>query len=178
MLISKLSDLRNHSGHYDIFHAEEDWLMNPLAIVNIDSELYKSPNGFVSDVTTDVGESGAMTVRVKVRQPTKKVPTLNEMIVGELDVIYIYDKEGNYSHSEILNRFALIKEGVDAGEIEMDFYGVPVYEQNPDLMRVRQEDLDWEGNPLIARLTLPESEFNLPLEEKLESRIVGLLKRQ
>lgn len=173
MHLSTLSDLRNYEGHHDIFHTK-DWLMNPLAIINIENPLYQNRNGFVSDVTANVGESGAMSIRVKLKQPIKKVPTFSEMVLAEMDVIYVYDNEGNYNHSQILNRFALIKEGLDNGEIDYDFYGIPVYESKPDLKRVTKQEL--EDDLFISRLTHPELELNLPLNETLERRIVGLLK--
>ena len=174
MHLSTLSDLRNYEGHHDIFHTE-DWLMNPLTIINIDCQNYKCHNGFVSDVVADVKEDKTMNIRIKVKQPVKKHPTLDKMIVSEMDVIYIYDSNGNYSCTEILDRFALIKESLDKGELEYDFYGIPVYENEPDLMRVKEEDL--RGDSYIAQLCSPELELNLPLNETLEQRIVGLLKR-
>ena len=58
----------------------------------------------------------------------------------------------------------------------MDFYGVPVYESEPDLMRIRKEDI--EGDSYIAQLCFPEIDLNLPLSETLERRIVGLLRKQ
>ncbi len=176
MNLSTISDLKNHPGHYDIFHVGDDLLRNRLALVNIDCPNYKNINGHVSDVVADVKEDKTTIVRIKIRQPVKRTPTLDQMIVSEMDVIYIYDSNGNYTCSEILNRFALIKEGVENGEIEMDFYGVPVYESEPDLMRIKKEDI--EGDSYIAQLCFPEIDLNLPLSETLERRIVGLLRKQ
>lgn len=187
MPISTLSDLSRYIGHHDVFHTD-DWFMNPLTIINVEGELYESHNGFVSDVTADVevmpnkfgklprdklSEVNGIQIRVKVRKPWVKIPTLNDTITQEMDVIYFYDDKGNYSCSEIRNRFALIKEGLENGTIEMPFYGVALYEENPDWMRVTQRELI--EDPLINKLTQPEPMLNLPLNENLERKIIGIL---
>lgn len=170
MSISTLSDLSSYVGHHDVFHTD-DWVRNALGIVTISGE-HKCHNGYVSDVIADV-EVNKIKIRTKVRKTLPKIPTFEDAIIGEMDVIYFYDAQGNYSCSEVLNKFALIKEELENGTIEMPFYGVVVYEENPDWMRVTQSELYYD--PLISNLTFPELMLNLPLTETLERRILGIL---